>query len=64
MNAVDPVALFRLSVLGPLISRSLQPGELQHTLLDLAQREYAIPGSRRTRLGQKTIESYMVDASI
>ena len=58
MNAVDPVALFRLSVLGPLISRSLQPGELQQTLLDLAQREYAIPGSRRTRLGVKTIESW------
>jgi len=58
MNAVDPVALFRLSVLGPLISRSLQPGELQHTLLNLAQREYAIPGSRRTQLGQKTIESW------
>ncbi len=35
MNAVDPVALFCLSVLGPLISRSLQPGELQ-----LAQERY------------------------
>ena len=59
MQAVDPKALFRLSVLGPLVSRErLERGELQRILRDLAQREYAIPGSRRRHLGEKTIEAW------
>lgn len=59
MNAVDPQALFRLSVLGPLVSRErLERGELKRLVAELAQREYAIPGSRRHRLGAKTIEAW------
>jgi len=59
MKTVDPVALFRLSVLGPLVSRdSLQRGELQRILRELASREYAIPGSRRRLIGEKTIEAW------
>jgi putative transposase len=59
MKAVDPVALFRLSVLGPLVSRErLQRGELQQIIWELAQREYAIPGSRRRFVGEKTIEAW------
>lgn len=59
MKTVDPVALFRLSVLGPLVSRDrLERGELQQVIRELALREYAIPGSRRRLIGEKTIEAW------
>ena len=59
MKEIDPLALFRLSVLGPLVSRErLQRGELQQLIRELAQREYAIPHSRRRYLGEKTIEAW------
>ena len=51
MKDVHPLALFRLSVLGALVSRErLQRGELQKTIRQLAQCEYAIPGSQRSAL--------------
>lgn len=59
MNEVDAKALFRLSVLGPLVSREqLARGELQQLIRELAQREYAIPGTRRRHIGEKTIEAW------
>jgi transposase InsO family protein len=59
MKTVDPVALFRLSVLGPLVSRDrLERGELQQIIRELARRDYAIPGSRRRWIGEKTIEAW------
>ena len=59
MKEIDPKALFRLSVLGPLVSRErLEHGELQQIIRDLATREYAIPGSRRRYLGEKTIQAW------
>ena len=62
MNEIDPKALFRLSVLGALVSRErLERGELQQIIRELAQREYAIPGSRRRHLGEKTIQGWYYD---
>jgi putative transposase len=59
MKELDPIALFRLSVLGPLVSRErLARGELQHIIRELAQRQYAIPNSRRHYLGEKTIQAW------
>ena len=59
MKQIDPKALFRLSVLGPLVSRErLERGELQRGIRELAQREYAIPASQRRHLGEKTIEAW------
>ena len=59
MNEIDPKALFRLSVLGPMVSRErLDHGELQRLIRELAQREYAIPGSERRRIGEKTIQAW------
>lgn len=59
MKEVDPLALFRLSVLGPLVSRErLARGELQQVIRELAAREYAIPGTRRRHLGEKTIQAW------
>lgn len=59
MKEIDPMALFRLSVLGPLVSRErLARGELQQLIRELAQRAYTIPGSRRRHLGETTIEGW------
>jgi putative transposase len=59
MKPIHPLALFRLSVLGELVSRPLfVRGELKAILRELAQKEYAIPNSQHTRLSEKTIESW------
>jgi len=59
MNDIHPMALFRYSVLGPLVSRvELHRGELKATLQELAARHYDIPGSRNSRLSEKTIEAW------
>lgn len=59
MKEVDALALFRLSVLGPLVSRErLARGELQQLIRELSAREYAIPGSKRRHVGAKTIEAW------
>src|SRR5450631_515818 len=59
MNEIDPKALFRLSVLGPMVSREqLEHGELQQLIRELAQREYAIPGSARRHVAEKTIQAW------
>jgi putative transposase len=59
MKEFNAIALFRLSVLGPLVSRErLERGELQTIIRGLASKEYAIPGSDRRFLGEKTIEAW------
>lgn len=59
MKDIHPLALFRLSVLGPLVARErLARGELQHIIRELAQREYAIPDSKRRHLSEKTIAAW------
>ena len=59
MKEIHPLALFRLSVLGALVSRErLHRGELQKTIRELAGRQYAIPGSQRRMLAQKTIQAW------
>jgi putative transposase len=59
MKEIDPKALFRLSVLGSMVSRErLDRGELQQLIRELAQREYAIPGSARRHIGEKTIQAW------
>jgi transposase InsO family protein len=59
MKPIDPTAIFRLSVLGPLASReNLAQGELARTLRELAARPYDIPGSKNQFLSEKTIERW------
>ena len=59
MKDLHPMALFRLSVLGPLVSRErLDRGELKRLIRELAARDYDIPGSRHSRLSEKTIEAW------
>ena len=53
---IHPMALFRLMVLGPLLSREhLARGDTQRIVRELAQRSYDIPGSRRDHLSEKTL---------
>ena len=59
MKPIDARALFRLSVLGPLVSRErLARGELQAAIRELASHDYTIPNSNRRRLGEKTIQAW------
>lgn len=56
MNPIDETALFRLGVLGPLTSRGELPrGELARSIRQIAQQEYAIPGSQRRHISEKTL---------
>ena len=58
-GAIHPIALFRLSVLGPLASRDeLERGEVKRLIRELASRTYHIPDSDRVRLGEGTIEAW------
>lgn len=59
MKSVSSIALFRLSVLGRLIScEQLARGELQSEIRALAQRQYTIPASDRHHLSEKTIQAW------
>ncbi|WP_157663962.1 helix-turn-helix domain-containing protein, partial [Burkholderia ubonensis] len=59
MRDIDPMALFRLSVLGPIVSRErLERGELLQLLRQLARQEYAIPGSRRRHISERTLQTW------
>jgi len=59
---LHPLALFRLSVLGPLISRhSLRRGEVKTLIRELTAQTYNIPGSRRVHLSEQTILRWYYD---
>jgi hypothetical protein len=59
MHEIHAVALFRYSLLGALVGRGrLERGELKATIGALAARDYDIPGSRNSRLSEKTIEAW------
>lgn len=59
---IHPLALFRLSVLGPLASRDkLARGELKIIIADLASKTYHIPGSKRAYLSSQIIEKWYYD---
>lgn len=56
VKPIDSLALFRLQVLGPLVSRGeLAHGELKSLARELSSKRYQIPGSRRTNLSEQTI---------
>jgi len=58
-DKINPIALFRMSVLGQLISRNkLERGELNKILNDLATKSYNIPNSKHNYISKKTIEKW------
>jgi transposase InsO family protein len=59
MKKKEQIALFRHGVLGSLISRNkIERGELKKLIYEAASRDYDIPGSRQTRIAEKTIEGW------
>lgn len=59
MDIFHPIALFRLTVLGPLASREqFEHGELSRIIRELARQRYNIPDSNRVYLSEKTIEHW------
>lgn len=59
---IHPLALFRLSVLGPLASRGeLKHGEVKAIVRELASKTYNIPNSRRVHLSIDTILRWYYD---
>ena len=59
MQKIHPLALFRLTVLGPLASRDhLSKGEIKSVIQDLAAKSYAIPNSKRVHLSAASIERW------
>ncbi len=55
----ETMALFRHGVIRDLISRPLAPGEKEHLLLEIAGREWSIPGSSRRRIGRSTARDWL-----
>ena len=56
---IDAMALFRLSVIGPLVSRArLEKGELKTLIKQIAKQSYQTPNGRHTMLSNKTIERW------
>jgi len=59
---LHPLALFRLTVLGPLASRNqLRRGEVKTLIRELATQTYNIPDSRRVHLSEETILRWYYD---
>jgi transposase InsO family protein len=59
MRKSERIALFRLSVLGPLVSRQqIERGELKLLIREIASRDYDIPYTDKSRIAEKTIEGW------
>jgi len=55
----EEVALFRLGIVGDLLARELEPGELQEALEEKARLRYRPPGSSRSRTYHfKTLQNW------
>ncbi len=57
----EKIALFRHSVIGPLISVELSHGELKRKIRELSERTYSIPDTDRVHIGSGTIQQWLYD---
>lgn len=55
----EQIAMFRFSVIGPLISGELAHGSLTKQIKELCSRHYSIPYSNRKSIGAGTIEEWL-----
>ena len=53
------IALFRFSVIGPLINSQLEHGEIKKQIHLLSKRKYTIPGTTRQFVAEGTISEWM-----
>lgn len=59
IKPINAVALFRLSVIGPLVSRArLEKGELKALIKQIAKQSYQTPDGRPSQLSEKTLERW------
>src|ERR1041385_5782127 len=62
-DKAEAIALFRLGIIGDLLTRELPEGELHDELLERAARRYRAPGAAVTRpFHWKTLQSWYYDA--
>ncbi len=68
MTTNEQKALFRFQVIHPLLDDRLSRGELTRLVKEASEREYTIPGSRKTTISETTIwswyKTYMKDRTI
>ena len=55
----EQIALFRYGVISELISRTLAPREKESLLAAVAAKEWAVPGTLRTRIGRTTVRDWI-----
>jgi putative transposase len=55
----EQIALFRYGVISELVSRLLAPREKETLLAAIAAKEWALPGSPRSRIGRTTVRDWM-----
>lgn len=58
MTTREQKALFRFQVIHPLLDERLGRGELTRLVKEASEREYTIPGSRKTTISETTIWSW------
>jgi putative transposase len=56
----EQVALFRYGVIAELVGRTPAPREKEKLLCAIAEKEWTIPGSPRTRIGRTTVRDWLV----
>ena len=55
----EQIALFRYGIIAELLGRTPAPREKEKLLCAIAEREWSIPGSRRTRIGRSTVRDWI-----
>jgi len=55
---VNLIAMFRATVLGPLVTRELKRGDLKREIHTICQHYYTFPSGERKKIGEKTLESW------
>jgi transposase InsO family protein len=56
----EQIALFRYGVIAELLGRTPAPREKETLLCAIAEKEWTIPGSPRTRIGRTTVRDWLV----
>src|SRR5215218_4658198 len=55
----EKIALFRYGVITELVRRPPAPRETAKLLCAIAEKEWSVPGSRRTRIGRSTVRDWI-----
>jgi putative transposase len=56
----EKIALFRYGVIAELVGRPPAPREKEKLLCAIAEKEWSMPGSRRSRIGRTTVRDWIV----